>query len=95
MGGTSSVRILSAPETKYFVELLNMCADLLLDRYTWLARGASQRAELWRRLGDFVTFSRHMKRQAGNMGVDLLLIDTGRLPKSDGKSLGMTFSIFR
>ncbi|KAI9842672.1 MAG: hypothetical protein M1837_006957 [Sclerophora amabilis] len=27
--------------------------------------------------GDFVTFSRHMKHKAGNLGVDLLLVDTG------------------
>jgi hypothetical protein len=27
--------------------------------------------------GDFVTFAKHMKHKAGNMGVDLLLIDTG------------------
>jgi 2',3'-cyclic-nucleotide 2'-phosphodiesterase (5'-nucleotidase family) len=29
--------------------------------------------------GDFVTFTRHMKQKAGNMGVDLLLVDTGKL----------------
>jgi hypothetical protein len=33
-----------------------------------------------------------MKHMAGNMGVDLLLIDTGRFPRSNGKSLAMTFS---
>jgi 2',3'-cyclic-nucleotide 2'-phosphodiesterase (5'-nucleotidase family) len=27
--------------------------------------------------GDFVSFSRHMKQKAGNLGVDLLLVDTG------------------
>lgn len=28
--------------------------------------------------GDFVSFSTHMKHKAGNLGVDLLLVDTGR-----------------
>ena len=27
--------------------------------------------------GDFVTFSRHMRHKARNLGVDLLLVDTG------------------
>jgi len=27
--------------------------------------------------GDFVSFSRHMQHKAGNLGVDLLLVDTG------------------
>jgi 2',3'-cyclic-nucleotide 2'-phosphodiesterase (5'-nucleotidase family) len=27
--------------------------------------------------GDFVSFSKHMKRKASSLGVDLLLIDTG------------------
>ncbi|KAI0533274.1 ser/Thr protein phosphatase family [Xylaria digitata] len=36
--------------------------------------------------GDFVTFSTHFKQQAGNMGVDLLLIDTGDLHDGAGLS---------
>ncbi|POR39355.1 Uncharacterized protein TPAR_00423 [Tolypocladium paradoxum] len=35
--------------------------------------------------GDFVTFTRRMKQTAGNMGVDLLLIDTG--DQHDGNGL--------
>lgn len=27
--------------------------------------------------GDYVSFTRHMKHKAGNLGVDLLLVDTG------------------
>jgi len=27
--------------------------------------------------GDFVSFTKHMKHKAGNLGVDLLLVDTG------------------
>ncbi|OAA37123.1 ser/Thr protein phosphatase family [Beauveria brongniartii RCEF 3172] len=36
--------------------------------------------------GDFVTFTRRMKQTAGNMGVDLLLIDTGDLHDGTGLS---------
>lgn len=36
--------------------------------------------------GDFVSFSRHMKHRAGNLGVDLLLIDTGDLHDGNGLS---------
>ncbi|KAL3421794.1 calcineurin-like phosphoesterase [Phlyctema vagabunda] len=36
--------------------------------------------------GDFVSFSRHMKQKAGNLGVDLLLIDTGDLHDGNGLS---------
>ncbi|KAI8622868.1 Metallo-dependent phosphatase-like protein [Xylariaceae sp. FL1651] len=36
--------------------------------------------------GDFVTFSTHFQHQAGNMGVDLLLIDTGDLHDGAGLS---------
>ena len=28
--------------------------------------------------GDFVSFSKHLQHMAGNLGVDLLLVDTGR-----------------
>lgn len=28
--------------------------------------------------GDFISFSRHMKQKAGSLGVDLLMIDTGK-----------------
>lgn len=36
--------------------------------------------------GDFVSFTRHMKHKAGNLGVDLLLIDTGDLHDGNGLS---------
>ncbi|RDW75235.1 hypothetical protein BP6252_06377 [Coleophoma cylindrospora] len=36
--------------------------------------------------GDFVSFSRHMTQKAGNLGVDLLLIDTGDLHDGNGLS---------
>ena len=36
--------------------------------------------------GDFVSFSRHMKHKAGNLGVDLLLVDTGDLHDGNGLS---------
>ncbi|KAI1336196.1 Metallo-dependent phosphatase-like protein [Xylariaceae sp. FL0016] len=36
--------------------------------------------------GDFVTFSTHFKHQAGNMGVDILLVDTGDLHDGAGLS---------
>ncbi|MCJ1309321.1 hypothetical protein MMC25_002980 [Agyrium rufum] len=36
--------------------------------------------------GDFVSFSRHMQQMAGNLGVDLLLIDTGDLHDGNGDS---------
>lgn len=31
--------------------------------------------------GDFVSFTKHMRHKAGNLGVDLLLVDTGELSK--------------
>lgn len=36
--------------------------------------------------GDFVTFSRRMKQTAGNMGADLLIVDTGDLHDGTGLS---------
>ncbi|KAG0651225.1 hypothetical protein D0Z07_1945 [Hyphodiscus hymeniophilus] len=36
--------------------------------------------------GDFVSFSRHMQQKAGNLGVDLLLVDTGDLHDGNGLS---------
>ncbi|PMD65487.1 uncharacterized protein K444DRAFT_703282 [Hyaloscypha bicolor E] len=36
--------------------------------------------------GDFVSFSTHMKHKAGNLGVDLLLVDTGDLHDGNGLS---------
>ncbi|TVY17093.1 Secreted protein [Lachnellula arida] len=36
--------------------------------------------------GDFVSFSRHMQHMAGNLGVDLLLVDTGDLHDGNGLS---------
>jgi len=29
--------------------------------------------------GDFASFSQHMKHKAGSLGVDLLIIDTGKI----------------
>jgi hypothetical protein len=29
--------------------------------------------------GDFASFSKHMKHKAGSLGVDLLIIDTGKI----------------
>jgi 2',3'-cyclic-nucleotide 2'-phosphodiesterase (5'-nucleotidase family) len=36
--------------------------------------------------GDFVTFTRRMKQTAGNMGADLLIVDTGDLHDGSGLS---------
>ncbi|CZT49261.1 related to Ser/Thr protein phosphatase family protein [Rhynchosporium secalis] len=36
--------------------------------------------------GDFVSFQRHMKQKAGNLGVDLLVVDTGDLHDGAGLS---------
>lgn len=36
--------------------------------------------------GDFVSFTRHMKTKAQQLGVDLLLIDTGKLFQNDAMS---------
>ena len=36
--------------------------------------------------GDFVSFTRHMRHKSGNLGVDLLLIDTGDLHDGNGLS---------
>jgi 2',3'-cyclic-nucleotide 2'-phosphodiesterase (5'-nucleotidase family) len=36
--------------------------------------------------GDFVSFTNHMKKKADNLGVDLLLIDTGDLHDGNGLS---------
>ncbi|KAG9230102.1 Metallo-dependent phosphatase-like protein [Amylocarpus encephaloides] len=36
--------------------------------------------------GDFVSFSRHMVQKSGNLGVDLLLVDTGDLHDGNGLS---------
>lgn len=36
--------------------------------------------------GDYVTFTNHMKHKAGNMGVDLLIVDTGDLHDGTGLS---------
>lgn len=35
--------------------------------------------------GDVVSFTNHLKHQAGNMGVDLLLVDTGRFNAFDSE----------
>ena len=36
--------------------------------------------------GDFVSFTRHMQQKAGNLGVDLLIVDTGDLHDGNGDS---------
>jgi hypothetical protein len=41
--------------------------------------------------GDFVSFSKHMQHTAGNLGVDLLLIDTGK-NKSSNQILCILFA---
>jgi hypothetical protein len=51
------------------------------DTHGWLA-GHLKEKNYGADWGDFVTFATHMKHKAGNMGVDLLLIDTG-MPCSD------------
>ena len=41
--------------------------------------------------GDFVSFSTHMQHKAGNLGVDLLLVDTGKLNSYSRFFLGSIF----
>jgi 2',3'-cyclic-nucleotide 2'-phosphodiesterase (5'-nucleotidase family) len=47
------------------------------DTHGWMAGHLKERnyGADW---GDFVSFIRRMKQKAGNMGVDLLLVDTGK-----------------
>ncbi|KAI1076330.1 Metallo-dependent phosphatase-like protein [Whalleya microplaca] len=55
------------------------------DTHGWL-EGHLKEANYGADWGDFVTFSTHFKHQAGNMGVDLLLVDTGDLHDGAGLS---------
>ncbi|CAJ2508062.1 Uu.00g092480.m01.CDS01 [Anthostomella pinea] len=55
------------------------------DTHGWL-EGHLKEANYGADWGDFVTFSTHFKQQAGNMGVDILLVDTGDLHDGAGLS---------
>ncbi|KAI1414217.1 Metallo-dependent phosphatase-like protein [Hypoxylon sp. FL1857] len=55
------------------------------DTHGWL-EGHLKQGNYGADWGDFVTFSTHFKHQAGNMGVDLLLVDTGDLHDGAGLS---------
>ncbi|KAI1102414.1 Metallo-dependent phosphatase-like protein [Jackrogersella minutella] len=55
------------------------------DTHGWL-EGHLKQANYGADWGDFVTFSTHFKHQAGKMGVDLLLVDTGDLHDGAGLS---------
>ncbi|CEJ93230.1 hypothetical protein VHEMI08838 [[Torrubiella] hemipterigena] len=55
------------------------------DTHGWLA-GHLKEPNYGADWGDFVTFSRRMKQTAGNMGADLLIVDTGDLHDGAGLS---------
>jgi hypothetical protein len=55
------------------------------DTHAWLA-GHLKEQNYGADWGDFVSFTRRMRQKAGNLGVDLLLVDTGKLPNSDTDS---------
>lgn len=55
------------------------------DTHGWL-EGHLKEANYGADWGDFVSFSRHLKHQAGSLGVDFLLIDTGDLHDGNGLS---------
>ncbi|KAI1377477.1 Metallo-dependent phosphatase-like protein [Hypoxylon crocopeplum] len=55
------------------------------DTHGWL-EGHLKQANYGADWGDFVTFSTRFKHQAGNMGVDILLVDTGDLHDGAGLS---------
>ncbi|KAK3940521.1 Metallo-dependent phosphatase-like protein [Diplogelasinospora grovesii] len=55
------------------------------DTHGWLA-GHIKEKNYGADLGDYVTFANHMKHKAGNMGVDLLIVDTGDLHDGTGLS---------
>ena len=46
------------------------------DTHGWL-EGHIKEQNYGADFGDYVTFAKHMKHKAGNMGVDLLIVDTG------------------
>ena len=56
------------------------------DTHGWL-EGHLKEANYGADWGDFVSFSRHLQQMAGNLGVDLLLIDTGDLHDGNGLSV--------
>lgn len=55
------------------------------DTHGWLA-GHLKEQNFGADWGDFVTFTRRMKQTAGNMGADLLIVDTGDLHDGSGLS---------
>ena len=55
------------------------------DTHGWLA-GHIKEKNYGADWGDFVSFTCHMKHKAGNLGVDLLLVDTGDLHDGNGLS---------
>jgi 2',3'-cyclic-nucleotide 2'-phosphodiesterase (5'-nucleotidase family) len=55
------------------------------DTHGWLA-GHLKEKNYGADWGDYVTFAKHMKHKAGNMGVDLLIVDTGDLHDGTGLS---------
>jgi 2',3'-cyclic-nucleotide 2'-phosphodiesterase (5'-nucleotidase family) len=59
--------------------------DQQTDTHGWLA-GHIKQQNYGADWGDFFSFVRHLKHKAGNMGVDLLLVDTGDLHDGTGLS---------
>ncbi|EFX00037.1 phosphoprotein phosphatase [Grosmannia clavigera kw1407] len=55
------------------------------DTHGWL-EGHIKEQNYGADFGDFVSFATHLKHKAGNMGVDLLLVDTGDLHDGTGLS---------
>ncbi|MCJ1232490.1 hypothetical protein MMC14_000443 [Varicellaria rhodocarpa] len=55
------------------------------DTHGWL-EGHIKEANYGADWGDYVSFTKHMQHMAGNLGVDLLLIDTGDLHDGNGDS---------
>lgn len=67
------------------MKLTQFVSYLQTDTHGWL-EGHIKEQNYGADWGDFVTFTRRMKQTAGNMGVDLLLIDTGDLHDGTGLS---------
>lgn len=61
-----------------FTSTLDKANTFQTDTHGWLEGHLKERnyGADW---GDFKSFTEHMKHKAGNLGVDLLLIDTGKL----------------
>ncbi|OIW33827.1 hypothetical protein CONLIGDRAFT_677571 [Coniochaeta ligniaria NRRL 30616] len=55
------------------------------DTHGWL-EGHLKEKNYGADFGDYVTFAKHMKHRAGNMGVDMLIVDTGDLHDGTGLS---------